>query len=241
MRPHAASTLCAVLAALAPSTGCVTHRYVYEPEQAATALVAGRSASYYRIPPQAPHGDVRVATLGLVKITPQGGRGREVHAMHVRMVVDNNDDAGPWLIDTRQETASLEGYGKSRPAFASSTLGHPPVVSVPPGESATIDLYYPLPQNLQKASEIPQFAVLWHVQTPEGAVAERTSFERVNIEPAPPPPSLAWEMGWWGPGWYDPFWPDDAFWGAPAFVFVGTPYRVVAPPPPSPPPARRIR
>jgi len=214
-----------VLAALAAS-GCVSHHYVYEPEQAATALVAGHSASYYQIPPQAPHGDVRVATLGIVKLKPPSGEGAEIRAMHVRMVVDNNDDIGPWQVDTRQQDAILGGHGKSRPAFASSNLGGPPVVSVAPGQSATIDLYYPLPEDMQKASQIPQLAVFWHVQTPEGAVAERTSFERVRVEPPPPPGTIAWELGWgWAPGWYDPYWPDYTFWGAP--VLAPYDYRVV--------------
>src|SRR5579884_2478412 len=205
---------------VASVAGCATGRYVYRPEENATARVSGHSAAFYGVPPQAPRGDVRIATLGIATLEPQGDDGHRMRAMHVRMVVDNNDDAAAWQVDTRQQVGSLNGYGQSRPAFASATPGQPPVVAIAPGASVTIDLYYPLPASMQKASQVPHFDVLWRVQTPEGEVAERTGFERVHIEPPPPPGYYAWGPGWWYPGWYDPFWPDYAFWGAPVLPTV---------------------
>jgi hypothetical protein len=133
--------------------------------------------------------------------------------MHVRVVVANNDDRGPWQMDTREQVAALDGYGQSRPAFAEASVGPAPIVTIAPGTNATVDLYYPLPEAMQKASEVPHFELLWRVHTPEMPVAERTSFERVKLEP-PPYTYYAWEWGW-GPSWYDPFWPDYTYWGAP--------------------------
>lgn len=232
----------ALVALVAAAAGCSSARYVYRPEENAMARVSGHTAAYYDVPPQSPHGDVRVATLGIATLEPQDEEGERIHAMHVRLVVANNDDVAPWQLDTRQQIGSLDHDGQSRPAFATASIGRPPIVTIARGASATIDLYYPLPESMQKASKVPHFEVLWRVQTPEGAVAERTTFERLRIEPPPAPGYDAWEMGWWGPGWYDPFWPDDAFWGAPVLgpMFYGGPV-VVGPPAELPPAAQRVR
>ena len=201
----------------ASATGCASGHYIYGPEENATASVSGRRAAYYKIPSEAPHGDVRVAALGIATLEPKGDDKDRTHAMLVRMVVNNNDDNTAWDIDTREQVGSLDGFGRSRPAFAWVNVGRPPIVRVRPGASVTIDLYFPLPASMQKASQIPQFEVLWHVVTPGGPVTERTSFERIYVEPpAPPPAYYAW--GWWGPSWYDPYWPGNAFWGAPVLA-----------------------
>jgi hypothetical protein len=241
-RPAIPLVLCAV--ALAWSAGCAEGRYVYSPEENATARLSGQPAAFYQIPLQSPRGDVRVATLGIATLAPQGDEENRIRTMHVRMVVDNNDEVATWQVDTREQLGSLDRYGQSRPAFASSSAGRPPLVAIAPRASVTLDLYYPLPADMQKASEIPQFSLLWRVETPEGAVAERTSFERLRIEPPPPQGYYAWGLGlgWgWGPGWYDPLWPDYAFWGTPvlAMPYYARPVvRGPRPPPPRPAPAR---
>jgi hypothetical protein len=232
------------LAMLLGTVGCASEqRYIYRPEENATARVAGRPAAYYVVPAQEPRGDVRVATLGIAMLEPRGG-GHRLHAMHVRLVVDNNDDTGPWQVDTREQWGTLDNYGQSRPAFSAATRGRPPILQIPPGTSDTIDLYYPLPSSMQDASELPHFEVLWRVQTPETLVSERTSFERLRVEPAPSPAYYGpgYGMEWAGPpwyGWYDPFWPGFAFTGAPLVYYYARPAVLGAPRPP--PPARPIR
>lgn len=223
---------------LVVTAGCASGRYIYEPEENATARVSGRPAAYYPIPAQAPRGDVRVATMGIAELQPRSGEGQSLHVMHARMVVDDNADTVAWQVDTREQIGSISGYGQSRPAFASVSPGRPPIVSIAPGASATIDLFYPLPADMQKASEIPRFELLWKIGTSEGPVAERTTFERVRIEPPPPAGAYAYDE-WAGPGWYgwyDPLWPDYAFWGMPA-----GPVYYSAPVINAPPPAQRIR
>jgi hypothetical protein len=235
MRASSACILGAV--AVAAVAGCVGRSYIYRPEENATARVSGSPAAYYRLPPQAPHGEVRIATLGIAVLQARDDEHDRIHAMHVRMVVSNNDDQGPWQLDTRQQVGFLDSYGQSRPALATSSVGRPPVIDVGVGGSATVDLYYPLPDEMQGASKVPHFEVLWNVKTPGGAVAERTSFERLEIEP--PPTNNYYAGGFWGPGWYDPFWPDYGFYGAVALppAYYGPP--VVSGP--RPPPAVRIR
>jgi hypothetical protein len=191
----------AVVLVLLVTAGCASGRYIYEPEENATARVSGKPAAYYPVPPRAPRGDVRVATLGIATLQSPSGQGPSVHVMHVRMIVDDNADTVAWQVDTREQLGGIGGYGQRRPVFVSVKPGRPPIVTIAPGASATIDLFYPLPVEMQEASEIPRFELLWKLGTSGGPVAERTTFERVRIEPAPPPETYAYDE-WWGPGWY---------------------------------------
>jgi hypothetical protein len=54
---------------LLAGAGCASGRYIYEPEENVTARISGRPAAYYPVPPQAPRGDVRVATLGIARLS----------------------------------------------------------------------------------------------------------------------------------------------------------------------------
>lgn len=226
------------VASSASIAACAPDRYVYSPAGRATALVSGRPAALYGVPLQAPHGDVRIAAFGIATLEPERDDADRIESMHVRMVVANRDDVGPWQVDTRRQIGGLDGAGRSRPAFASSSVGRPPTISIPRGSAATLDLYYPLPEDLQTADEIPQFDVSWEVLTPAGPVAERTPFVRLTVETPPPPPDYyTWGLGWgWGPGWYDPLWPDYTFVGPPSIVLrVGPRPFIQVPPRPMPP------
>jgi len=168
------------------TAACASGRYIYEPEENATARISGRPAAYYPVPPQAPRGDVRVATLGIAALQSPDGQGPSVHVMHVRMIVDDNADTVAWQVDTREQLGGIGGYEQSRPAFASVNPGRAPVVTIAPGATATLDLFYPLPVDMQEASEVPRFELLWKLGTSGGPVAERATFERVPVEPQPP-------------------------------------------------------
>jgi hypothetical protein len=176
------------------------------------------SPGSYQVPAQSPQGEVRVATLGIATIAPRSrDDDSRTHAVHVRLVIDHYAGA-PWQVDTRHQIARMVGRGQSRPAFASSSLGQPPLVTIPPGASVRIDLYYVLPRVMQKVTYHPRFEVSWQLSTPERLVEERTAFTDLRSEPPAPRDLYAWDAGWWGPSWFDPLWAEDAFVGAPTLM-----------------------
>ena len=69
-----------------------------------------------------------------------------------------------------------------------------------PGEQRVLDLYFPVPGNLDSASEIPTFDVTWKIQTADRVVAMRTPFERRDVVSPPAYPDV-YTIGW-GPHWW---------------------------------------
>jgi hypothetical protein len=246
MMPRIFIAAAATVAALA-FAGC-DREYVYQPTVATTSALSGRPASYYEIPPEAPHGYVQLATFGFAEIQSPGADDSKARALHVRMVVADNSDK-PWHVDTREQLLSLPNFGESRPAFARADQGTAPVLEVPPGGKVTIDLYFPLPENMQKAKDLPAFDTIWKVQTADRVTTERTPFERLEVVPR-----YGYDYGYgygWGPSYYyDPFYPSAAFIGVgtvpvyvnrPVVIHPGaSPARQAAPPArQAAPPARR--
>jgi len=104
-----------------------------------------------------------------------------------------------------------------------------------------IDLFFPLPANMD-ASHLPQFDLVWRVDTAARAVAQRTSFDRESDASqgagyavgygSPYWYPYDYAYGAWGPyWWYDPFYPTVGFvhpgyigrpWGG-GRVYVGRP------------------
>lgn len=205
--------------------------YVYRPTENVSATVEGRAAARYDVPPEQPRGEVRVASFGVA--TFENGDG-EVRVLHVRMVVENNSGA-PWTVDTRQQIASIPGAGDSRPAWASTSgAGRLPVIQVPAGGKRTLDLFYPLPEDMQKESRIPEFDFVWRVQTDTRLIAERTPFDRLRVEPLYASGYYGWG-GFYGPGWgpswwYDPYWPSWSFYRRPIIIGPSPEPVIVAPP-----------
>jgi hypothetical protein len=158
---------------------------------------------------------VRVATLGIATIAPRSrDDDTQTRALHVRLMVDHYEGA-PWQVDTRHQIASMVGRGQSRPAFAASTVGQPPVLTIQPGASVRIDLYYPLPKVMQRVTYIPRLEVAWQLSSAEGLIEEHTVFTDLRGERPAPTDMYAWDRGWWGPSWFDPLWAEQAFAGAP--------------------------
>jgi hypothetical protein len=202
-----------LLAFLSFASGCATGAYVHRFEESATA--PGVTPGSYRVPARSPQGEVRVATLGIATIAPRSrDDDSRTHAVHVRLSVDHWEGA-PWQVDTRHQIASMIGRGQSRPAFAASSVGQPPVVTIQPGASVRIDLYYPLPKVMQTVTYIPRLEVAWELSSPEGPVQEQTVFTDLRDERPAPTDLYAWDRGWWGPSWFDPLWVEETFIGAP--------------------------
>jgi hypothetical protein len=189
MAPFGWRRLSLVSAALLYVAGCSsTGWYFYRPEENVTAELSGQPAARYTVPPLSSHGEVSLASMGITTLERRGEGGERVQAVHVRMVVENRDDAAPWQVDTRQQIFTLD-VRNSRPAFVSASSGQPPLLSIPPHTTEVIDLYYALPQSMQTASTIPRFEILWYVQTPQALALDRTTFARMH---AVPPPARAY-------------------------------------------------
>jgi hypothetical protein len=228
-----------VLALVAVVLAACEHNYVYRPTVHTTAAIEGRLASYYAIPPEAPRGFVELASFGFADIRPEGApKDQKLRSLHIRMVVSNSSDK-PWTVDTREQLLALPNQGESRPAFAKVDHGTAPIVEIPPGGKATIDLFYPLPENMQDAKDLPSFDTIWKVQTDARVVAERTPFERLEVKP--PPYGYYGYYDYWGPPyWYDPY-----YYGwvgvRVAPVYVERPVVIRPGPAYAAPPARRVR
>jgi hypothetical protein len=223
-----ASSPSAIALATILFAACAEDEYVYRPAEQATAQVGGLPAARYGVPPERPLGTVLVASSGLARIGWSGGA--EQHMLTVRLVIANNTDDRPWTVDTREQRAIVIGAGESRPAYANADGGLSPLLQIDRGKKISIDLYYPLPADRQSAKEVPQFELIWQVQTGERLVAERTPFERMEVEPEPYPYG-GYAGGYWPYWWYDPLWPGPSYVIAPGFTTFPVPPLNVTPVP----------
>src|SRR6266540_12581 len=185
---------------------CAETSYVYRPSQQATASVSGLPAARYPVPPERPMGEVLVVSSGVTEIQASEGRRR---LLFVRMLISNSSDESSWSLDTRQQVAFIGGQRVS-PAYVNPFKQPLPIVPIALGERRAVDFYFPLPPGRDSNDEVPVFEIAWSVQTSERLVAERTSFDRMRVEPV----YAGSYYGYYGyPGWgpyyygYDPFWP----------------------------------
>lgn len=208
-----------LVAAVALVAGC-ENAYIYRPAENATAHVAGRAAARYAVPPERSTGEVRIASFGVAAVHPRSSpesesshegeeaeSGPTTHVMHVRLVVANNDGAGPWYFDPREQVAVYQDRLRFAPIYATSSTEGLPQIVIRPGDERTVDLYFPLPAGAEKEAKIPEFDVLWRVHTDRRVVAERTPFDRLRVEPLYAGPGYWPYYYGWGPyGWYSPYW-----------------------------------
>ncbi|MRG97399.1 hypothetical protein [Polyangium spumosum] len=192
-----------IILALA-ATGCGPS-YYYQPAEQADASVSGHPAARYVVPPGSAKGDVRVSSFGVTDVRLSEDD-EPIRSLHVRLVVANEDGEEAWAVDTRALRVQFAGFeGAAAPAFANATDSNMPVVVVPRGGSTTIDVYYPLPESLRGAKDLPQFDVIWSVRTEDRVVTQRTPFERRAIQPPPSTFAYGWGAGAYPYWWYDPF------------------------------------
>jgi hypothetical protein len=190
------------LLALVVVTGCFENLGYYYAPEGATVARGGVPAQISKVPPEEPQGEVVVASQGLVHL--RGSDGRRFVALNVRMIVDNEGNDVPWLVDTREQLVEISGLGRSRPLFSNADVSGLPIVAVPRRTKHTIDFYFPAPAS--SPGQLPAFDFLWQVVTPKRTVSERDHFRRMEIEPLYAYNSYYWNA--WGPyWWYDPLWP----------------------------------
>jgi hypothetical protein len=230
---------------LAASGSCASEQYVFRPAEQVTASVEGQPAAGYSIPPESPRGAVYVTSLGIGEArvsNDSDATGKKAALLQMRMLVSNDSDDQAWIVDTREQFLEIPGVGRSRPAYVNTDHQGAPVIEIPRGERRTVDLFYPLPQNLQKTDKLPPFELVWNVRTGTRVVAHRTPFEKVplyaesayGLGPTVIHPELALSLGWGPVWWYDPFYPALSFAGPvvvtrPVPVFTARPVRGPAP------------
>jgi len=191
--------------------GCAeTQSYVYAPDTT-NAVAAGLPAERIAIPQEQPQGAVEVTSYGVTQLSPAHG---QVRALHVRMVVTNDGDDAAWTLDTRQQLVSIAGEGQSRAVYVNSDVQSLPIVSIARHQRRVLDLYFPLPNTIRDAAQLPRFELHWQVTTPARTVASRAEFDRVKQENEAYGYAAAEWPYWAGYGpywWYDPFFPRFAF------------------------------
>ncbi len=171
------------LALAAVTIAACTPTYAFVPATNPTTSIYGYPAASYPIPPQAPRGDLRVASYGIEPLSPAAAPDESVGSLHIRIFVSNTSDQA-WTIDTREQRAAFVGQEASAPAFATADPGAsgPPVVTIAPNTSRFVDLFFLLPADMQTASALPEFQFTATVQTGAGPVSETTPFKRVETD-----------------------------------------------------------
>ena len=217
-------------------TACGSGVYAFVPAGSATSQVYGHSAAQYAIPPQSPHGAISVASYGVEPVSPGDAPDASMSALHIRVQISNTS-AQPWTFETPEQQIVIAERGSSTPAFASAGPGGsgPPSVSIAPQSTRIVDLFFPLPDDMQQSSAIPGFQLTSHVHTDAGIVAETTPFERLEVDDdsayaydnsAPQGAYLPYAYGydyWDTPFWYNPgyvgfYGVHFGYWGHPIFA-----------------------
>jgi hypothetical protein len=197
----------------------------------------------YDVPTSSPHGQVAISSFGVSELqVGEQQQQQPIRFLQLRMKVTNKDDTQPWTVDVRQQLLSLPNEGQSQPAFINVDQRDLPNLTVPVGQTRTIDLYYALPQTLQAATQpVPASELIWHVQASGQTIAERTSIgeqkpqqvaganppvSELYSEESPPSYEYSYDAGYygwglgfgWGPvWWFNPFLPTVAF-AHPVFI-----------------------
>ena len=108
-----------------------------------------------------------------------------MRAVRVRFLLNNAGETS-WVLDPRETYLALSGTDERIAALAPTTAGAPPSsVRAEPGSRPSVDLFFPLPPGAAKARDVPRFEVVWHLQTDQGLIERRTTFDRHTVEQPP--------------------------------------------------------
>lgn len=192
--------------------GCAGQNYAYRPETMNAVSAAGLLTARTPVPQERPEGSVEVGSYGVTDL-PSGGTQRP--ALHVRMTVSNDGDAGAWRIDPGHQLIQIPGEGRSAPMYVNGEAHARHSVEIAPAQRRVLDLYYPLPATIQNDAHLHQFDFLWQVATPARTVTSRETFDRIAVETDTRYAALCQPWPLWsgyGPNWwYDPFYPGTAY------------------------------
>jgi hypothetical protein len=125
-------------------------------------------------------GDVSLAVVAYDRIERRAVDQTGFPALRVRMTLTNRGTQ-PWTVQPADQIAFIEQYGPTLPAAASSRP-----LRVAPGETRSLELFYPVP-SAEFAQLPPQrFSVRWRVRLPDGIVGGRAQLDHeLAAIPAP--------------------------------------------------------
>lgn len=170
--------LLALALALA-STACAQQlRYSYAPTTLSSADLAGHAATVIEIPPEAPRGDLRIASLGIAELP--------MRALFVRFVV-RNDSEETWVLDEAEQTLELPEHDSRvlLPAVSPDNT-RPPVLTVLPHHVGTADVTFAV--GRRDEGDVGAFSVHWVLRTDGRAIGGHADFTR-RLEPVTPRPA----------------------------------------------------
>jgi hypothetical protein len=216
----------AALLLMIAATACSTPPPMKGMDPPLQAQTQEKQSKVYPLPLDAglqdsPEGTLRVSSMGVTQLWVASGKPTRV--LHLRMAVDNWTPAY-WTVDTHDLRVRLGRYGESRPAYVNSGFkGKGSEFEIPAGTERVVDLYFPLPRNLESDVELPAFNFRWTMRRPTGNVSRVTAMQSMTAIPVGEvhiarrdylPPDQGLGLGWGEHWWYDPAYTERSFAGA---------------------------
>jgi hypothetical protein len=166
----------------------------YVPEERATATLGGRTAASYRLPSDDDErGHVRVASYGVAKLKGEGSS----KAIHLRLAVSDSGRE-PVTLDPAEQRLQLPDGRQLTPRYARVIGDAVAKVTVQPGTTQHVDLYFQMPEAV-----VPErFDVVWRVRIGEQVLSRITPFDKVDVDPAHARERAAEDIFYWQPSYY---------------------------------------
>lgn len=202
---HRALIVCALaLFGLAGLAGCgAGGEYVYQPLAPSGKPAPGGPVARYRLPGEAPTGEVRISSPGIITMTNRETK-RTYHALRIAISLRDDRDPQPWRMAPRAQLLLLPGGARIAP-FLVTEKGRrvSGIVEIPKGTTRTLELFYALPASQAREERLPNFGLHWQVETMNAVVEHDTRFTRLHV----PLRTRADESSLLGADYYDPISP----------------------------------
>lgn len=175
-------------------------QYVYQPLAPSGKPAPGGPAARYALPAEAPAGELRIGSPGIVTMTNRDTK-RTYHALQVAMSIRDDKDTEPWRFAPYSQLAFLPERGWVKPFLVTENgralRGD---IEIARGKTRTLQLFYALPPTANTERLLSSFAITWQVETPSAVVVHDTRFQRLRV----PLRTIADEPFLLGAGYYDP-------------------------------------
>ena len=153
---------------------CVSHSHNYGPIGTGVPNSAGPLAAeaFYPVNVDDGKGSLRLRSQGVVDLRAKGTQERRP-ALHMSAVLANTNGEQTWSFEPREQIVIFPDHGQVA-AIALNPNSFD--LEIKPGESRTVELYFPIPNGLD--SELHEFDVKWNVSVGKRAVSESTTFAK---------------------------------------------------------------